>query len=508
MIENNIGNIEAFLLALEHETTTGELFLEHQRVGIAEKPYSVCKFVYSQKYYFEFCGETLLWKETTPQTIISRMDCWLRSEGGRLQRTLGDSKKDQELSALIFKTIKSACRCKHLENVLKMIIPVMTDDSIFSKLDMAHQFLLPIKDVRVINLLTGQVRPRSITDYFTWECPVEPVKHYSEFFLSSISKIMCNNPARIDYLKKICGYCMTGSTEAQSYFVWYGKGGNGKSLILNLISAMLGKASAPISKGVVVNCGKKSEAGTEILALRSLRVGTFSETCKLESLNEGVLKTISGGDTLTARGLYKDPISFKLYCKLIICTNHKPEFDGSDMGTARRIKLLPFDARFTREVGKALSPSGVPNPNRFEYSIIEGLEAILIEKHLSEFFTWCLEGCRLWAEDKGFLIIPDSIKEQQNQYIRSQNSFITWFNESVKPCDNTNPSGKILRSASYSSYNDFCESEGIKKIPKKDFFEKMTEELSPVVRLNGLHYYKDCCLVEAAPEEFVRDLDS
>ena len=503
MIENNIGNIEAFLLALEHETTTGELFLEHQRVGIAEKPYSVCKFVYSQKYYFEFCGETLLWKETTPQTIISRMDCWLRSEGGRLQRALTDSKKDQELSALIFKTIKSVCRCKHLENVLKMIIPVMTDDSIFDKLDKAHQFLLPILDVRVINLITGQVRPRSITDYFTWECPVEPVKNYSEFFLSSISKIMCNNPARIDYLKKVLGYCMTTSTEAQSYFVWYGKGGNGKSLILNLLQAMLGKACKPISKGVVVNCGKKSEAGTETLALRSLRVGTFSETCKLESLNEGVLKTISGGDTLTARGLYKDPIEFKLFCKLIICTNHKPEFDGSDMGTARRIKLLPFDARFTREVPVKNEPNG---PNGFEYSIIEGLEAILIEKHLSEFFTWCLEGCRLWAEDKGFLIIPDSIKEQQNQYIRSQNSFITWFNESIKPCPSGG--GKVLRSASYSSYNDFCESEGIKKIPKKDFFEKMAEELSSAVKSDGLYYYKGYCLVEPVFSGVITDLDA
>jgi len=178
------------------------------------------------------------------------------------------------------------------------------------------------------------------------------------------------------------------------------------------------------------------------------------------------------------------------------------------MGTARRIKLLPFDARFTREVLKLETLRvSTPNPNRFEYPIIEGLEAILIEKHLCEFFTWCLEGCRLWAEDKGFLIIPDSIKEQQNQYIRSQNSFITWFNESVKPCDNTNPSGKILRSASYSSYNDFCESEGIKKIPKKDFFEKMSEELSQAVRINGQHYYRGYILVEPV-FEVLTDLDS
>lgn len=485
-MENNnkdLLTIEDFLYALELESTTGEMFLDYQRVGITEKPFLVCKYVYSKQYYFEFNGETLLWEETTSQTIISRMEAWLRSEGGRLQRTLTDSKKDQEISALIFKTIKLVCKNKHLENVVKMIKPMMTDDTIFDKLDKAQPNYLPIKGVRVINLLTGKTRTRSITDYFTWECPVEPVKEYSEFFLSSISKIMCNNPARIDYLKKVLGYCMTGSTEAQSYFVWYGQGSNGKSLILNLLQAMLGKACNPISKGVVVNCGKKAEAGTEILTLRSLRVGTFSETCKMESLNEGTLKALSGGDKLVARGLYKDPIEFKVFLKLIICTNHKPEFDGSDQGTVRRIKLLPFEAKFTRET---------PNPLKSEYPIIEGLEAILIEKHLNEFFTWCLEGCKLWSEDKGFNIIPETIKEQQNHYIRSQNSFITWFNESIKPCDNS----KLLRPEAYKHYELFCDEQGIKKLGKKDFFEKMAESSKPAVKIVSAYYYKGYKLVE------------
>ena len=484
--KSELITVEEFLTALEFEATTGELFLDYSRVYVDDKP-SVCKYVCSKKYYFEFNTFTMLWEETSIGTIITRLEAWLRSEGGRCQRSLSDSKKDQETSELIFKTIKTVCKHKYLENVVKMITPTMTDDSIFEKLDKVQPNYLPIKNQQVINLITGETRLRSITDYFTWECPVKPVKKYSEFFIKTINSIMCDNPERINYLKKVLGYCLTGSTEAQSYFIWYGKGSNGKSLILNLLAAMLGKACNPISKGVVVNCGKKGEAGTEILSLKNLRVGTFSETSKMESLNEGTLKTLSGGDKLTARGLYRDPIEFKVFLKLIICTNHKPEFDGSDAGTTRRIKLLPFEAKFTRDK---------PRVGKNEYPIIENLEEILIEKHLDEFFTWCLEGTKLWSEDRGFKITPNDISQQQQAYIRSQNSFSTWFNEHIV-ADETK---RTERAYAYKHYELYCEEQGIKKQQKKDFFDKMTDEIGKTVTVKGNVCYKGYTIKEEEGE--------
>jgi P4 family phage/plasmid primase-like protien len=465
----------AFMQALEFQATIGQLFLEYNNVSIEGKP-SVAKYVHSKKYYFAY-GENCLWEEIPSQNMVSTIDNWIRCQARIIIQDLGSSKTEQDQALELFKTIKSVCRRAYLKDVVELITPMMTDDKIFDKLDKSQPLLLPIKDCQVIDLTTGKTRPRSITDYFTWECEVKPVKKYSEFFLNTISSIMCNDTARIDYLKKVLGYCLTGSIEAQSYFIWYGRGSNGKSLILNLLSAVLGKACKPISKGVVVNCGRKGEAGTEILALKDLRVGTFSETCKMEALNEGTLKTLSGGDKLTARGLYRDPVEFKVFLKLIICTNHKPEFDGSDQGTVRRIKLLPFQAKFTRDT---------PNPAKNEYPIIENLENILIEKHLDEFFSWCLEGCALWYQDKGFKVIPDEIQLHQTNYIREQNSFVTWFNENVIKDDTMN----LERSFACKHYDAYCTDQGVKPQTKKDFIEKLNEELGTAKKSHGCFVYK------------------
>jgi P4 family phage/plasmid primase-like protien len=485
IIEDKI-TYETFCEALEFQQTIGNLFLEYNMVYIDGKP-PIKKYVYSKKYYFAY-GDNCLWEDIPVQNMISMLDNWIRTQARILIQDLGTSKIDQDKALELLKIIKFVCKRSYLCDIVALITPNMTDDTIFDKLDKVQPLLLPIKGCQVIELTTGKTRARSIIDYFTWECDVKPVKKYSEFFLKSISSIMCNDPERIDYLKKILGYCLTGSIEAQSYFIFYGCGSNGKSLLLNLLSAVLAKACKPVAKGVIINCGKKAEAGTEILTLKDLRVGTFSETCKMESLNEGVLKTLSGGDKITARGLYKDPIEFKVFLKLIICTNHKPEFDGSDQGTIRRIKLLPFLAKFTRNT---------PRPEKNEFPIIENLEQILIEKHLDEFFNWCLEGCALWAADKGFKNIPKDILTYQNEYVQSQNSFITWLNENILEDENKN----IERTYAYKHYEAYATDQGLKPQTKKDFIEKMNEALGTAKKSHGAFVYKGFTIKKEIEEQ-------
>lgn len=480
-MENNMEIFEdklsykTFSEALEFQATIGNLFLEYNMVSIENKP-SIPKYVYSKKYYFSY-SDNCLWEEIPSQNMISIIENWIRCQARIIIQELGSSKTEQDQALELFKTIKSVCKRSYLKDVVELITPTMTDDKIFEKLDKVQPLLLPIKGCLVVDLQTGITRPRSITDYFTWECDVKPVKKYSEFFLKAINNIMCNDMQRVDYLKKVLGYCLTGSIEAQSYFIWYGKGSNGKSLILNLLAALLGKACKPVAKGVIVNCGRKGEAGTEILSLKDLRVGTFSETCKMEALNEGTLKTLSGGDKITARGLYKDPVEFKVFLKLIICTNHRPEFDGSDAGTVRRIKFLPFEAKFTRDT---------PRPEKNEFPIIENLENILIEKHLDEFFSWCLEGCALWFQDKGFKNIPKEILEHQNNYIKEQNSFVSWYNESIVKEDKKG----LERSFAYKHYEAYCSDQGIKPSTKKEFLDKLGEELGKPTKSSGTFVYK------------------
>lgn len=470
--------INMMLNALEYEATLGRLWYQYQTVKTIDTEELICKYVYSNKYYFEYNTYAALWKEIPINTMISRLEGWISNAcliiaREELSATISDA---EQYKLLLAKTLKVR-KLKYLENVIKIITDDLTNDDIFNKLDKAKPFYLPIRGERVINLLTKQIRPRRIDDYFTFECPVIPATKYSPFFLNAMNNIMCNNAERIQYFKKVLGYCLTGDTSAQAFFIWHGKGSNGKSLILNLLGALLNKAYKPISKSVIIDCGKMGQAGgSELISLKDLRVGSFSETSKMESLNAGLIKTLSGGDTITARALYKEPIEFQVFLKLIICTNHKPEFESDD-GMIRRIKLIPFEAKFTR---------ATPNAQKFEYPIIENLERVLIDSFLDEFFLYCLEGVSLWEHDKGFNIVPHDVAQQQNNYIRDQNSFITWHDEFIIKDE----SSKLNRPFTYDHYKKYCDDEGLKSLNKRAFFEKLTEELGPKTKSNGAEVHK------------------
>lgn len=475
--------------AFKNERDTGLLFLEYQMYYRDNAP-PVCKYLITKGYFFEYNPFTALWCEINSTKLNNRISNWLSSNATIIIRELAENPNNLEKIQSLSKQVNQITRFKNLEGVVKSIMTELEDDSIFDKLDKVLPDFLPIKDQHVINLKTGAVRHRVISDYFTWECPVKPVKKFSEFFLKTIHSIMCNNPERISYLKKIMGYSLTGSVEGQSYFIWHGKGSNGKSLILNMLQAVLGKACSPVSKGVLVDCGKKSGNGSEIITLKDLRLGTFSETNKAESLNEGMLKAISGGDTFRARALYKEEISFKVFMKLIVTTNHKPEFDGSDQGTTRRIKLLPFEAKFV---------SKNPNPEKNEFIIIEDLEKTLIEKYLDEFFTFCLEGAIEWYNDKKFNIIPDDVRKQQEKYIKEQNSFDSWVTEKIVE----EKGFKITRSEAYKDYEGFCDEMGVKPQRKKDFFDKMADHVGPAVKIHGIMAYNNYKLKTEDDNNFI-----
>jgi len=270
------------------------------------------------------------------------------------------------------------------------------------------------------------------------------------------------------------GYCLTGSKEAQSYFIWYGKGSNGKSLILNMLKAVLGKACDPVAKSVLMDIGKKGNNGPEVISLKDLRLGTFSETNAQESLNESMLKMLSGGDEIKARGLYKDEISFEIFLKLIICTNNKPEFNGSDFGTVRRIKLLPFDAKFTKTPTK-----------KNEYPIIENLEQTLVRDYLNDFFTFCLQGAHAWYNDKTFQEVPEGVRQQQCTYIKEQNTFGAWFADRVV----VREEHRLKRADAYKSYLSYCDDNGVKAHVKKEYLQKIAEECGTAVKKSGEFVY-------------------
>lgn len=144
--------------------------------------------------------------------------------------------------------------------------------------------------------------------------------------------------------------CLIGSNKNQTFNVYHGSGGNGKSIIADLMTVTLGeyKGTVPIT---LVTETRNRIGGTsdEVLKLKGIRYAVMQEPTKCVKLNEGIMKELTGGDPLQARGLYSESEIFEPQFNLVVCTNNLFDIESNDDGTWRRIRKCDFLAKFIDE---------------------------------------------------------------------------------------------------------------------------------------------------------------
>ena len=114
--------------------------------------------------------------------------------------------------------------------------------------------------------------------------------------------------------------------------------------------------------------------------MRGARFVTAIEADAGRRMSESTIKSLTGGDTITARFMRAEYFEFKPQFKLWLAANHKPEIRGTDLAIWRRVKLIPFTVTI---------PEDEQDPD---------LPAKLAEE-LPGILTWAVEGCRAWREN-------------------------------------------------------------------------------------------------------------
>ena len=74
----------------------------------------------------------------------------------------------------------------------------------------------------------------------------------------------------------------------------------------------------------------------------------MQEPTKGDTINEGIMKEITGGDPIQGRPLYQSTITFVPQFTLVVCTNNLFEFKSNDDGTWRRIRIIDFISEFRK----------------------------------------------------------------------------------------------------------------------------------------------------------------
>jgi hypothetical protein len=292
LMENEYPTIIQYLEVLENEHNI-VLFYKSWREGM---------HVYSKKYLYGFDindDTRMLWSEITPGQIMTDMACFFKHT---FKMYVGFKNPSTEALEKLLKKTNKLCSEARLKGLYKLYESEIINEKFMDTINRMLPHHLPIKDCLKIDLRTGKTESLSKIDKFTYSCPVKYVKERPEKLMNMLKNIVCNKDDDLKYLQKILGYCLTGHIDSRVYFILFGKGCNGKTVLLNLLSKILCQQYQAVSKCVFINSNTSKTGGSEVLQLKDCRVATFSETNANDELNEAIIKMISGNDSITARG--------------------------------------------------------------------------------------------------------------------------------------------------------------------------------------------------------------
>jgi putative DNA primase/helicase len=147
------------------------------------------------------------------------------------------------------------------------------------------------------------------------------------------------------YLQCLAGSALVGEQKDHNFVVHFGGGGNGKSTFFRALANVFGDYYITPDKSLIVH-QKHDKHDTERAALFGTRLAVAVETNTRQALNEAQIKNLTGGDRIHARRLYENPWEFAPSHSLWMQTNYLPEIHGRDAGIWRRIKVVPWVAKF------------------------------------------------------------------------------------------------------------------------------------------------------------------
>ncbi len=108
-----------------------------------------------------------------------------------------------------------------------------------------------------------------------------------------------------------------------------------------------------------------------------MRLVVAQETQQGREWDETKIKTLTGGDRITARFMRRDFFDFDPQFKLFIVGNHKPRLNVVDEAMRRRLLLVPFTVQI---------PKGERDPNLPHK----------LEKEWPAILRWAVDGCMEW----------------------------------------------------------------------------------------------------------------
>ena len=273
------------------------------------------------------------------------------------------------------------------------------------------------------------------------------------------------------------------AVRVEKFIVCTGEGRNGKGVLNDLFSVLLGNYFSNLALTVLTKPIKEGP-NTELRCIDKKRFlkATEPDSGSNEKLRMSNIKALTGETTVKARGLYENNYDITISGTFILECNTKPYIitDGNE-AERQRLLIIPFDVCFTDNLEDIAREPNKYKPKCDTFKTIE-----FKEQHASALFRYIVNYIQCTNDDPCPLYIPEKCVQLALQWIQDKDAICSWFFDAFE--EDINSVIKISQVFEMYKYSEYIPKED-KKMKLKDFNEMASKKLRGIY-IEAKKYYQ------------------
>ncbi|MEP7049452.1 MAG: phage/plasmid primase, P4 family [Pseudomonadota bacterium] len=291
-----------------------------------------------------------------------------------------------------------------------------------------------------IDLRTGKLRPHRREDLITKVSPVEyEPSAKSELWEQYLRDATGDDAELGSYLQRSVGYALQGTITEKAFWFLHGPPDGMKSTFIDAVDGALGEYHVPTSfETWLVQSSTGGNRG-DLVRLMGARLVSSVEVRKGAKFDEATLKSITGGDQITAAAKYEAELSFYATFALWLAANDAPVIRDDDAGAWSRVRRIPFTHPLPKERQDPTMRAKLREP--------AARAAIL---------AWAVRGCLAWQQTG--IGTCAAVDASTAEYRSDMDRVAGFFDERCV----FEAGARVQRSVLRQAYEDWCKENGIK----------------------------------------------
>lgn len=216
------------------------------------------------------------------------------------------------------------------------------------------------------------------------------------------------DPEVRSYTQRAVGYSLTGTQKERVFFAMHGRGRNGKSVFFGALRHAFGSYSHHAAMETFLRIDRAGPR-EDIADLHGPRFVTAIETTEGRSLNERLLKEITGGEPLNTERKYQRRFTFQPQCKIWFGLNELPTTSGA-LSMRDRLRAVEWPTRFWKDEDDESEHGDAEL--KADDSILEKLES-----EATGILAWAIRGAQEWQRQG--LGLPTKVREATTDYFET-----------------------------------------------------------------------------------------